>query len=121
VDFKWDLPITFQVPPSSRSDKTSTMTQYRKIAIQTYRSNGEASGKSIRARPLQGQGIATTMHVACSEKMRKEHPMGTVFIVKAKITNREGGPAFIYTSWKWPYSITTLDDAKNQIASGRLN
>jgi hypothetical protein len=97
------------------------MTQYRKIAVQTYRSSGEASSKSIRARPLPGQGIATTMHVECSSKMRNAHPVGTVFILKAQITSREGGPAFVYTSWQWPYSITTFEDAQNKIASGGLN
>lgn len=97
------------------------MTQYRNIAIHTYRSSGEASGKSIRARPLPGQGIATTMHVECSSKMRKEHPVGTVFIVKAQIISRDGGAAFVYTSWQWPYSITSFEDAQKQIETGLLN
>jgi hypothetical protein len=99
----------------------NAMTQYRKIAIQTYHGSGEASSKSIRARPLPGQGIATTMHVECSSKMRKLHPVGTVFIVQAQITSREGGPAFVYTSWQWPYTTISVEDAQNQIASGRLD
>jgi hypothetical protein len=97
------------------------MTQYRKIAIHTYQSSNEASSKSIRARPLPGQGIATTMHVECSSKMRNKYPVGTVFVIKAQITNREGGPDFVYTSWQWPYSTISLEDAQNKIASGTLD
>jgi len=96
------------------------MTQYRKVAIQTYHSSGESSTKTVRARPLAGQGISTSMHVECSSKMRSQHPVGTVFIVKAQITSREGGPDFVYTSWQWAFSIVTLAEAQDQIASGSL-
>lgn len=96
------------------------MTCYQNIAIQTYRNSGEASSKSIRARPLPAQGIATTMKVECSAEMRTAHPIGTVFIVKAKIISRGGGSPFVYTSWQWPYTITTLKEAQSQIDSGKL-
>ncbi len=96
------------------------MTQYRQVAIQTYRSSGETSSKAIRARPIEGQGLSASMHVECSSKMRTQHPVGTVFVVRAKITSRDGGPEFVYTSWQWPFKIVQLADALDLIASDKL-
>lgn len=96
------------------------MTHYRQVAIQTYRNSGETSSKAIRARPLAGQGLSASMHVECSSKMRNQYPVGTIFVVRAKITSREGGPDFVYTSWQWPYKVVQLADAMNLIASEKF-
>lgn len=52
--------------------------------------------------------------------MRNQHPVGTIFVVRAKITSREGGPDFVYTSWQWPYKVVQLADAMNLIASEKF-
>jgi hypothetical protein len=52
------------------------------------------------------------MKVECSSKMRYAHPVGTKFIVYAKVTDREGGTPFLYTSWQWGYRTVSDAEAK---------
>jgi hypothetical protein len=94
------------------------MMAYRKVLIQTYRSYGESSSKSVRARPLAGQGLNAEMKVECSSKMRNAHPVGTIFLVPAKVTNKLGGMDFLYTSWQWGYEVLAPDMAAKFIAEG---
>jgi hypothetical protein len=90
---------------------------YREVLIETYRARGEPSSHDIRARPVSGQGFAWDMKVECSSKMRYGHPVGTKFIVNAKVTEREGGTPFLYTSWQWGYHVVTDAEAKKFLKS----
>ena len=85
---------------------------YRDVIIETYTHTGGSSKHLIRARPLPGQGLSTTMRVECSSKMRDIHPIGTLFKVRAKIKCTDQSP-HLYTSWQWPYEIVS-----NQTAAG---
>ena len=67
------------------------MGHYRTIAIESFRNPGEPSSASVRARPLPGQGLSTEIRVECSSKMRKNYPLGTIFIVQAQLIDKEGG------------------------------
>lgn len=96
------------------------MSHYRKVAIETIRNPAEPSSKSYRARPLPGQGLDTEMRVECSSKMRNAHPPGTVFIVTAKVTDREDGTPFLYTHFNWAYEIVARAEADSRIAQGKL-
>lgn len=96
------------------------MSNYRTVAIETYRSPGEPSSAAVRARPLPGQGLSVDIKVECSKRMRTEYPVGTVFLVRAQVTDREGGSPFLYTSWQWPYEIVARDEAQRRIAQGKL-
>ena len=71
---------------------------YREYFVETYLNAGEPSGKGVRVRPLLGQGLPANMSVECSSRMRLQHPVGTVFVLQAKVTSREGGPPFLYSS-----------------------
>jgi len=42
--------------------------------------------------------------------MRKGHPVGTKFLLQAKVTDREGGGAFLYAHYNTPYQV--LSDAE---------
>jgi hypothetical protein len=53
--------------------------------------------------------------------MRNGHPLGTVFIVQAQVTDREGGPAFLYTHFSWPYRVVARAEAEALIASGGVH
>ena len=90
---------------------------YRQVLIQTYLAYGESSSKDVRARPLPGQGFDPAMHVACSSKMRTSHPVGTIFQVTAKLTNKDGGPYFLYSSWQWAYKVVSQSEADSLIAA----
>ena len=60
---------------------------YKKYLIETFWGLSEQSEKKVRARPVAGQGLSPNMRVECSSSMRKNHPVGTKFIVDAKITD----------------------------------
>lgn len=92
------------------------MSEYSEYIVQSYAASGAGSPKAIRARPLPGQGISPNAHVECSSSMRKSHPVGTLFAITAKITDREGGEPFLYTSFRWDYRVVNQEEAKAVIA-----
>jgi hypothetical protein len=83
---------------------------YKNIVIETFRAIGGGSKHAIRARPLDGQGFSTAMRVECSSAMREKYPIGTKFLVRAKIKETEQD-AHIYTSWQWPYRVVSDEEA----------
>jgi hypothetical protein len=78
---------------------------YRKIIVQSCSHSGGGSSSKVRCRPIAGQGLPTDMFVECSKKMRMAHPVGTLFEIQAKVTDREGGNHFVYTSSQWEYRV----------------
>ena len=91
------------------------MSSYKEVVIETYPNTQGGSSKSIRARPVSGQGYDTSMNVECSASMRKSHPIGTKFLLQAKLTNREGGPSFLYAHFESPYTVLSENEAKQFI------
>jgi hypothetical protein len=59
----------------------------------------------VHVRPLPGQRFATDLHVECSRKIRTGYPVGTRFRILAKLTDREGGGEYLYSSWQWKYEV----------------
>lgn len=96
------------------------MTHYRKVAIETFWNPGEPSSRSLRARPLPGQGLSLNTRVECSAAMRSNHPAGTVFIIQAKLTDKQGGLPFLYTHYNWPYRVVDRVEAAALIATKKL-
>lgn len=91
------------------------MSNYKYFIIQTYENHGEASSKPVRAKAVDGQGVATDRKVSCSEGMRLSHPVGTFFRVKCKVTDREGGIPFLYRHPSWDYEVVSPEEAKEFI------
>lgn len=89
------------------------MSNYRKVVVETYQNTQGGSSKSVRARPVAGQGLSTGMNVECSSKMRKGHPVGTKFLLEAKVTNREGGADFLYAHYNAPYEVLSDTQTKD--------
>lgn len=83
---------------------------YRYVLIQTYVAQAEQSKHHLRARPLPGQGLSTSMRVECSAKMREAYPPGTIFKVTAKVKDTDREP-HIYTSWQWQYAVISVEEA----------
>lgn len=96
------------------------MGHYRTIAIESFRNPGEPSSASVRARPLPGQGLSTEIRVECSSKMRKNYPIGTIFIVQAQLIDKEGGAPFLYTHYNWPYTVVSRPEAEVKIKNKSL-
>lgn len=88
------------------------MSNYRTIAIETYSGRSTTSSEGVRARPLAGQKLDTSMNVECSSKMRKGYPVGTKFLIQAKITCKEGGTPFLYSHYNQPYKVITAEEAE---------
>lgn len=95
------------------------MSHYRRIAVETFLNPGEPSSQSLRARPLPGQGFDAGIRVECSSKMRDSQPPGTVFIIQAKVVEREAGSQFLYTHFNWPYEVVDRKLAESTIAGGK--
>jgi len=87
------------------------MNNYCAVVIETYRNTHGGSSKSIRARPLPGQGLDTAMNVECSSSMRKEHPVGSKFLIQAKVTSRENGTPFLYSHYRSSYQVLSDEEA----------
>jgi len=84
------------------------------IIIETFRAYGESSASSIRARALPGQGVSTELRVECARRIRRDHPIGSLFKVWATLTNREGTD-FLYTDYRGAYEKATPQQAKDFI------
>ncbi|QFZ83536.1 hypothetical protein GFK26_12590 [Variovorax paradoxus] len=94
------------------------MSIYRKVVVQSYLARGEKSSSTIRARPVDGQGLDVDMHVECSSNMRNGHPVGTFFLITAQVTDRQSGPPFLYTSFRWVYDVLSPAAAQKFIREG---
>lgn len=90
--------------------------RYNQVVVESFRDYGAASTQKIRCRPVAGQGLPTDMKVECSSHMRKSHPVGTKFLIDAKVTDREGGTRFLYTSHNWAYEVLTDEEAERFIS-----
>ena len=92
------------------------MSNYRKIVIETYSGAGEGSTGAPPVRPLLGQRLDTNLKVECSSSMRRNHPIGTKFLIEAKLTEAYGTP-FLYSSYRWSWKIVTNIEAAKHIQS----
>jgi len=68
---------------------------YRELVVESAldpRSGG------VRIRPVSGQAFATDMRVQCSRRLLDlgQYPVGTRFLLSARITDRQGGAPFLY-------------------------
>jgi hypothetical protein len=91
------------------------MTSYKFLVIESFVNPGEPSNLAIRCRPLPGQGLNTKMRVECSSRMRQNYPVGTCFLIKAKIVEMQGGSTFLYTHYNWLYKLITRKEAQDKI------
>jgi hypothetical protein len=80
---------------------------YSYYVIRSFYHTGGGTSNPIEACPIAGQGLDTSMRVECSEHMRNSHPVGTLFKIRAKVTNRQGGRPFLYTNYRWDYEVLT--------------
>lgn len=81
---------------------------YEWVEVESYRpvSTSGLHGK-VHIRPVEGGPYPTSLHVQCSKKLSDPtiYPVGTVFRIMAKLTDREGGGEFLYSSWQWKYEV----------------
>lgn len=94
-------------------------TRYFTVAVESFynRDPNKPSDTRLRMRPLPGQGLDTEMLVECDRSMREQFPLGTVFLLSAKITNRLGGTPFLYSYFNRPYAVADRAWVEKHIAA----
>ena len=79
---------------------------YFYVVIETFQTAAEFSHNSIRARPILGQGLPTSMRVECSTSMRNKYPFGSKIKIWAQ-KKQTGLSAHLYTHFSWEYKVLT--------------
>lgn len=89
------------------------MTAYRPMAVQSVEWGGQ-----VAIYPLPGQAYSTDLPVQCSRRMSDPgvYPVGTCFLVNAKLTDRLGGPQYLYV-WHGD-DIKVLSDKEAEVFLG---
>lgn len=78
---------------------------YRVIVFQSYELS-KTSGKRGKihfrtiAHPMQDSSVELGLDVECTRSLR-QFPVGTIFKIQAKLTDREGGGHFYYAHHTW--------------------
>jgi hypothetical protein len=78
--------------------------EYRDVAVESLEEDGR-----VVVRPVNGQAFSPEMRVACSRRLRdtSEYPLGTCFLVLAKMTDRLGGEPYLYVFHGDPVQVLT--------------
>jgi hypothetical protein len=68
---------------------------YRDVAVESVH---DPHTGALRIRPMAGQAYATSMRVQCARALRDPelYPAGTRFLIRAKLTDRQGGAPYLY-------------------------
>lgn len=81
---------------------------YRMLKVESYLPE-KMSGKKgkVHIRPLAGQWASQSLAVECSKKLSdlKVYPLGSQFEICAKLTDREDGGEYIYSSFRWEFKF----------------
>ncbi|GJI94743.1 hypothetical protein [Duganella vulcania] len=64
---------------------------YRQVAVHSV----ERAGR-VAIHPVPGQAFSPELHVQCSRRMCDDYPLGTCFLLDAKLTDRLGGTPYLY-------------------------
>jgi len=87
--------------------------EYNTIIVESFYSS-DTSGRHgpLHVRPAKHQIFSQSLFVECSKELvnTRLHPVGTKFRIKVKLTDREGGATFLYSSYKWPYYVVSDDE-----------
>jgi hypothetical protein len=91
---------------------------YREVAVKSVI---DPRSGVLRIRPMAGQAFAPTLAVQCSRRMADpaRYPVGTRFLVSAKLTDRMGGEPFLYVYHGDPVVVLSAAQAKKFLAEFR--
>ena len=91
---------------------------YRDVAVQSV---ADPRSGALRLRPMPGQAFAPTLPVQGARRMLDVtlYPAGTRFLVSAKLTDRLGGPPFLYVYHGDPVAVLTAAQAKKFLGEFR--
>jgi hypothetical protein len=91
---------------------------YREVAVESV---FDARSGQLRIRPMAGQAFAPSLPVHCSRALSDpaRYPPGTRFLLSAKLTDRKGGPQFLFAYHGDPVVVLTKAAAKSFLAAFR--
>ncbi len=78
---------------------------YILIVVETYHESGSGLHGDLHVRPIAGQGLSRNLRVRFPKWLRRAHPVGTRFLVYAKLTDKEGGSDFVHTNHAWDVEV----------------
>lgn len=83
---------------------TRDLFAYRDVAVESLEEGGR-----VVVRPVNGQAYSPEMRVECSQRLRDTdvYPLGTAFLVLAKMTDRMGGEPYLYVFHGDPVNVLT--------------
>tara|TARA_Y100001968_G_scaffold296089_1_gene303992 strand:- start:431 stop:733 length:303 start_codon:yes stop_codon:yes gene_type:complete len=85
---------------------------YEEYLVTTRYAVAEKSSQAIRVNPLPEQGLPVETNVECSTKMRRQYPIGTIFKLRCRVTDKEGGTKFLFSHFSWPFEVLTEEEAE---------
>lgn len=91
---------------------------YFQVLVESFYS-GPVSGRHgpIHVRPVAGQGVDTRLYVECSKEMRELFPVGSMFLVTAKYSNKKDGIEFLKAPYHWGYSHVSPEQARRFLST----
>ena len=91
---------------------------YRDVAVE---SAFDARSGRLRIRPMAGQAFSPALAVHCSRALADpaRYPAGTCFLLSAKLTDRQGGPPFLYAYHADAAVVLSKAEAKLFLAAFR--
>ena len=70
----------------------------------------------VHIRPCGGQGISKNLHVECSKALVRNYPVGSKFMIRAKLTDRAGGGEYVYRHHGWQFEVVSVGEGKRWIS-----
>lgn len=84
---------------------------FRILLVESYDARYQGDPRRpVRVRPCEGQDLPTNINVECPKELKQKYPVGTIFKIRAKLTDREGGGLFLYSHHSWSYEVIKLGD-----------
>lgn len=81
---------------------------YREILVESYKpSSTSGLHGNVHIRPISDQGLPTDLQVSCSKKLSRNYPVGTRFRIRAKLTDRNEGGEYLYSSPNGPVTVVS--------------
>ena len=99
---------------------------YRQVLVESFiPPNSTGRRAPVQIRPVQGQAYSSTLAVQCASRLTdtRRFPVGTKFLLLAKMTDRLGGTPFLYAYHGDPDVVVTNQQAKafiNEFKRGRI-
>lgn len=89
---------------------------YRDVAVESCVRDGR-----LRVAPVPGQAYSPSLFVQCSRELTDtgRYPVGTRFLVSAKLTDRLGGTPYLYVYHGDPVVLLSPQQAKTFLAAFR--